>query len=738
MPLPDWLKQEQPSPPPEAPRPPKAAEPEVVEPEPVSEAVAAEPESVPEPEPVAVEPEPVAIEPAPVAVEPQPVAVEPEPVAVEPQPVAVEPQPVAVEPQPEIEPAPEPPATAVEIPDAPEEAPETLDASVEVLDVLAQIEKQLNRIGNFHIVEGPTDSAPAAQDGSDDRPTLADLEEREAELHLMRKRVTELETKTAESLAEQSEQAAAMKKLLGDAQKEIKTLAKSLEEANAVKATAKESDARLDAMSEQIRVLQTELETAGQAMREAQEAHAALEQASQAAEPAAEPAGTSQDVIERQRLQIERLTEKLASLQSNVEPEEIQERDDRIAELEERVTQMGEQGGKVGKLVAGFGDALSRVRAKGGKKGDDGGASNALEFRLQEVTDECDQLREALKAARQEGHDLRLEIETTATGTATEASGDQHTAQIASLRARVTQLEDELNAVSDGDETGHMAVLQQRISRLEQELAAARVGDKQGELHAQQAKELREQWKQLREQRASLDDAPPAGPVGSRRQRALIVVTCLVVLAAVGAVASGLAANRFLPATVMASVDIEAQRPRGGPVEGEAATAWETWHRETLADASFRGKVAARLADQRLDRLANARLLGKRLDDDLSIHAVKPGALRLSFAGTDPDTLTRVLDTVAVTLAQESSRAVTSRRDGAIAVILGERNESGRIRYATLNATPVKDHRLVAGCFFFVTATVIAGCLGRWIYGVMARTKVEMADNDFEIVAADV
>jgi len=311
-------------------------------------------------------------------------------------------------------------------------------------------------------------------------------------------------------------------------------------------------------------------------------------------------------------------------------------------------------------------------------------------------------------------------------------------AQIASLRARVTQLEDELNAVSDGDETGHMAVLQQRISRLEQELAAARVGDKQGELHAQQAKELREQWKQLREQRASLDDAPPAGPVGSRRQRALIVVTCLVVLAAVGAVASGLAANRFLPATVMASVDIEAQRPRGGPVEGEAATAWETWHRETLADASFRGKVAARLADQRLDHLANARLLGERLDADLTIHVPKPGALRLSFAGTDPDTLTRVLDTVVVTLAKESSRAVTSRSDGAIAVILGERNESGRIRYATLQATPVKDDRLIAACFFFVTAMVIALCLARWIYGVMARTRVEMADNDFESVAADV
>ncbi len=733
MPLPDWLKQEQPSPPPEPPRPPKAAEAEVVEAEPVPEPVAAQPAPEPEAAPVAVEPEPVAVEPEPVAVEPEPVAVEPEPVAVEPEPVAVEPEPVAVEPEPqavepapeavepapEIEPAPEPPATAVEITDAPEEAPETLDPSAEVLDVLAQIEKQLGRIGDFHIVEGSADTAPAAEDGSDDRPTLADLEEREVELHSMRRRVTELETQIATSSAEQSELAAAMKKQFGEAQNEIKTLAKSLEAANAAAATTAESETRLKAMSEQITALQTQLETAEQATRAAQEEQ-------------------GQVVIEQQRVQIERLTEKLASLQSNVEPEEIQERDDRIAELEEQVAQMGEQGGKVGKLVAGFGDALSKVRAKGGKKGDDGGASSALEFRLQEVTDERDQLREDLKAARQEGHDLRLEIETTATGTATEVSRDQQTAQIASLRARVTQLEDELAAVSDGDETGHTSVLQQRISRLEQELAAARVGDKQGELHAQQAKELREQWKQLREQRAAFDDAPPPRSVGSLRQRALIVVTCLVVLIGAGAVVSWLAANRFLPATVMASVDIEAKGPRGGGVEGEAATAWETWHRETLADASFRGKVAARLADQRLDHLANARLLGERLDDDLTIHAPKSGALRLSFAGTDSDTLTRVLDTVAVTLARESSRAVASRSDGAIAVILGERNESGRILYATLNPTPVKDHRLIAACFFFVTAMVIALCLARWIYGVLGRTKIEMADNDFELAAADV
>ena len=199
-----------------------------------------------------------------------------------------------------------------------------------------------------------------------------------------------------------------------------------------------------------------------------------------------------------------------------------------------------------------------------------------------------------------------------------------------------------------------------------------------------------------------------------------------------------MAADRFLPATVTASVDIESQVPRGGGVEGEAATAWEKWHRETLADAAFHGKVAARLADQRLDRLADPNQLGTRLDGDLSIHSPKPGALRLTLAGTDPDTLTVVLDTIATTLARESSRTVTSRTDGAVAVIRGERPGSGRISYATLNKTPVKDHRLVAGCFFFVTGAVIGLCLFRWIHGVMTRTRAAMADEDFELVAADV
>jgi hypothetical protein len=281
-------------------------------------------------------------------------------------------------------------------------------------------------------------------------------------------------------------------------------------------------------------------------------------------------------------------------------------------------------------------------------------------------------------------------------------------------------------------------VLQQRISRLEQEVAAARVGDKQGELHAQQAKELREQWKQVREERAAIEEAGPTAPAMSRGHQALIVLSCFALLTAIGVAASWMAANRFLPATVTASVDLDAQGPRGERVEGEAAVTWESWHRETLADAAFHGKVATRLVDLQMDGLTDVKKLGTRIHEDLTIDSPRPGALRLTLAGTNPDTLTTLLDTVATTLTRESSQSVNTRPDGAVAVIPGARTGSARASYVTLNVTPVMDHRFAAGCFFFVTGAVVCLCVFRWIHGMLARTKAAMADEDFELVAANV
>ena len=73
-------------------------------------------------------------------------------------------------------------------------------------------------------------------------------------------------------------------------------------------------------------------------------------------------------------------------------------------------------------------------------------------------------------------------------------------------------------------------------------------------------------------------------------------------------------------------------------------------------DAAFHGKVAKRLADQRLDQHADPKIVGRLLDDDLSIYAPKPGSLRLTLVGTDRDALPVLLDTIVTTLAQESAR----------------------------------------------------------------------------------
>ena len=76
--------------------------------------------------------------------------------------------------------------------DMADNAEPTAVPTVDVLDVLAQIEKQLGRLGEYHIVQGSVENAPAAEDGCEDRPTMDELAEREGELHEMRKRVTDL------------------------------------------------------------------------------------------------------------------------------------------------------------------------------------------------------------------------------------------------------------------------------------------------------------------------------------------------------------------------------------------------------------------------------------------------------------------------------------------------------------------------------------------------------------------
>jgi len=293
-----------------------------------------------------------------------------------------------------------------------------------------------------------------------------------------------------------------------------------------------------------------------------------------------------------------------------------------------------------------------------------------------------------------------------------------------------------LEAVSEGDEDGRAMVLQQRISRLEQELAGARAADKQGELHAQQAKELREQWTQLREDRAALGErAIEAPPAGRPWQRALVILSCLAGLAVVGAAASALAANRFLPPTVAASVTLEARSRKGDPIKDSLAAEWDAWHRDTLADEEFHATVTKRLADQMPGGFTDQEHAAARIRDDLAIDSPKPGAITLTLAGTDPEALTVLLDTVATTLARESSRHFGSRHNGVIAVVGGERHESGRVRHASINPTPISDHRFQAGMVFFVVGSAIGVVLLKRIHDGLVAAKAALGEDDSAVVA---
>jgi len=605
--------------------------------------------------------------------------------------------------------------------------------TADVLDVLAEIEKQLGRLGEYHIVSGPVENALAAEDECEDRPTMDELAEREGELHEMRKRVTDLEKQLQESI-EHTDKADALQKHVGEAQKEIQDLV----------GQAEQMQSDLQEKAHALEEAAGSIEGLASRIAELEQAQAPPKEVEKPVDAAAAEVPAGKELMDRQRRQIERLTEQLVSLQADAEPREIQERDDRIAELEDELQSKSEQGGKVGKLVAGFGDALSKVRSKSGKKGVDEGASSALEFRLREVTTERDDLREEVKQARQEAHELRREIDAGQTpGGAPDSgqgdSGGQDNALIVSaLRARVTQLEDELEAVSEGDEQGHATVLQQRISRLEQELALARTADKQGELHAQQAKELREQWKQLREDRAALGEGATATPPVARPwQRALVIFSCLVGLAVVAAAASAMAANRFLPATVAASVTLDARSRNGEAIKDPLAVEWDTWHRETLGADEFLSTVARRLADQLLTGFGDQQQVAARLRKDLAIDSAKQGSLTLTLAGTDAEALTALLDTVATTLARESSRHFGSRRDAVIAVVGGERQEAGRVRHASINATPISDHRVQAGVVFFVVGTAIGLVLIKRIRGGLIAAKAALSEDDSAIVAGE-
>ncbi len=638
-------------------------------------------------------------------------------------------------------PPPAPQATVAD--DPPPEEPESpkpasrakKDDGAQVLGVLADIERQISRLAPGRQVPDVQPASPPQEDGPPpgelypDSPGAmeavasestaqqlklkereARLEEREAELETHRRLLETVaaEQKAAVELKRQLEDAHAEIEQLTDksvrAQKEVTARLKELNETNLelqslraqlakLKAqggsdVAAARESHVKALTGRVGELEAELSLRDKALGDYRERLERL----QAADPGAPSADASamEEMVQRQRHQIERLTEQLASLKSGDDQAEIRARDARIAALETQLDQSrsgSSSGGTVARLVAGIGGAMRSGKRPAKRPGMRTRAADvaALEARVEELTDECERLREELDQTRDDS-----------------GSGD---AAAESLRKRVVQLEQELaggQARAGGSADGETVhpVLQESLRQMQESLAA-------GE------EEMVHRWV---------------------RPRAVVLYGWLTTVGVVIGLVSALAADRFFPPTVTASVTIQAKTGDGSSLNDADAGAWRQWHSTLMTDAGFLKTVAKRLAALRLDAVADPQTIGAILREDLTIDSPRPDELVLTLAGSDPTETAMILDTVVGTLAVESVRQAERRKDTATIAFPGDwRDDAGRLRYATPNPKPISDRRFVAWLVFFIAGMGVSAMA---ILGIVQRLLGSRRAMDEDALAA--
>jgi hypothetical protein len=221
------------------------------------------------------------------------------------------------------------------------------------------------------------------------------------------------------------------------------------------------------------------------------------------------------------------------------------------------------------------------------------------------------------------------------------------------------------------------------------------------------------------------------------RPRAIVVLGWLAIFLAIAFVASWLAANRFFPATVAASVTIQAEPNPGRELSDDDRQKWSAWHQDLLKDPTFQGAVAKRLGAMRLDQYSDISALSRKMAVDLDHNSPKPDQLQITLAGTNGEEVTMLLDTIASTLATESTRQVGRRSDGAKAVVLGEKLVRGQLRYASLHSTPINDSRLMWTGILMIVFTFTGGTMVMFIYRRLLRSKAKFESAN-AVLSADV
>jgi hypothetical protein len=214
----------------------------------------------------------------------------------------------------------------------------------------------------------------------------------------------------------------------------------------------------------------------------------------------------------------------------------------------------------------------------------------------------------------------------------------------------------------------------------------------------------------------------------SRHRGVFAAAWCALAVGALAA-ASWVAAGEFSGGDVVASVDLVARGREGAIMSPETDAVWQSAHREALSEKTFRDLLQRRFADRGVRALANSGefeswVEGVRFDSD------GPGSLRLVAGAADPETAVIALDTLATSLANESSKLIKGHGDIPRASVAGASQLPGRVTFSTL--VPYGSHRnrlIAAGIIFAAIATfsIIVGCV---VAARLAKAKRRFEDTE--------
>jgi hypothetical protein len=456
-------------------------------------------------------------------------------------------------------------------------------------------------------------------------------------------------------------------------------------------------DRQIELASRQLDEMQAELDKAQAvdpqehetALKNIEKLKAALAQRDEAIEQyekkleqaiAAGSGAAADPMIERQRRQIERLTAQLEASRAETHGEEIRARDARIAELE-------------GALAVAQSAAQEAAESPAKSKGRPGTDEQVMVLEA-----ERERFRRAAERATLEAEEARRALQEHLASAPAGAGPGPGTA--GPQQERIRQLEEEL-----------------REARAE--AVAARADRTQQRVTDSQA--MRDQKQRIAEAHEALKKAEAVMIRRWARQQAVVVWGWLAAIAAVCAVGSALAANRFFPATIAASVEVGVRTRSAQPLQPDAATEWARWHTELLGRQTFHAVVARRMAERRLHGYDDPRSVGRVIKERLRVSVEKPGVMTLTLAGTDMDEVTAVLGVIASTLATESLSAAEMRPDGASAVVRGD---------VSPGTVPLRDRRLIAGAGIFAISLLLGAIGVLRIYRWLLRTKGTLAENN--------